>query len=359
VTVRDRERTTQQEERETPVRDELRRIASDARFAMRLAAGRAQLPPPTPPDGPDPYGNPDPEWLRIDWQRHRREVDVVGARTNYVEMGEGPPLVLVHGLSGAWQSWLEQIPYLARTHRVVAMDLPGFGGSPMPPWEISIPSYGRFIRDLCERLGIERCSLVGNSMGGFIATELAITEPRRVDELVLVSAAGITWARARREPAALLGRLGVAAAPLALKFQLSGIRRPGLRHRAFRGVFHDPNSLRRELLWENVVPALTSSPGYLDALTTLFGYDIRDRLEEIEVPTLIVWGRNDRVVPVPAALSYKRRIGANAELEIFDRCGHVPQIERPVRFNRVLERFLGRATSAGSGGWRPAGSAPA
>ena len=95
------------------------------------------------------------------------------------------------------------------------------------------------------------------------------------------------------------------------------------------------------MLWENIVPALRS-PGYYDALTTLWGYDIRHRLEEIDVPTLIVWGRNDRVVPVPAALSYKRRIGENAELVIFDRCGHVPQIERPVRFNRTLEDFLAR-----------------
>jgi len=68
--------------------------------------------------------------------------------------------------------------------------------------------------------------------------------------------------------------------------------------------------------------------------------DIRDRLEEIGVPTLIVWGRNDRVVPVPAALSYKKRIGDNAELVIFNHCGHVLQMERPVRFNRLLERFL-------------------
>jgi 2-hydroxy-6-oxonona-2,4-dienedioate hydrolase len=84
------------------------------------------------------------------------------------------------------------------------------------------------------------------------------------------------------------------------------------------------------------------SPGYFDAMSNLFGYDIRDRLEEIGVPTLIVWGRNDRVVPVPAALSYKKLIGDNAELVIFDECGHAPEIERPVRFNRVIERFLAR-----------------
>ena len=327
-----------------PVREELRRIASDTAYAFKLARGRIYLPAATPSDGPDPYGNPDPEWLRIDWREHRRQVDVVGAKVNYVEMGEGPPLLFVHGLSGCWQNWLENIPYFARTHRVVALDLPGFGGSPMPPWEISIPAYGRFLRDFCERLGVGRSSLVGNSMGGFIATEVAITEPDRVDDLVLVSAAGITWARARREPAAMIGRVGRAAAPVLLRFHMQGIKRPRLRRNYFQGVFFDPDGLRREMLWENVVPAL-QSPGYYDALTTLWGYDIRDRLEDIGGPTLIVRGRNDRVVPVPAAVSYRKRIGKNAELVIFDHCGHVPQIERPARFNRLLEEFLARSGS--------------
>ena len=330
-----------QRQDEVTVGEAIRRVAADTSYAIRLATNRAPLPPPTPSDGHDPYGEPDPEWLRIDWREHLRQIDVVGSQTNYVEVGEGPPLVFVHGLSGAWQNWLEQIPHFARSHRVVALDLPGFGASPMPPWEISIPAYGRFVRDFCERLEIEHCALVGNSMGGFIATEVAIAEADRVDKLALVSAAGITWARARREPAAVLGRVGRAATPLFLKLQLSGIRRPGLRHRSFRGVFHDPNSLRPELLWENIVPAL-QSPGYFDAMTTLVGYDIRHRLEEIDDPTLIVWGRNDRVVPVPAALSYKKRIGANADLHIFDHTGHVPQMERPVRFNRLLEGFLSR-----------------
>src|SRR4029453_19302027 len=116
---------------------------------------------------------------------------------------------------------------------------------------------------------------------------------------------------------------------------------PKARQRAFGGVFYDPNGLPREMLWEKLVPAFHST-GYFDAIRNLVGYDIRDRLEEIGVPTLIVWGRNDRVVPVPAALSYEKRIGDNAELVIFDRCGHVPQIERPTRFNRVPEDFLER-----------------
>ena len=322
------------------VGEALRRVAADTGFALRVATNRVELPAATPSVGPDPYGNPDPEWMRIDWRRHLRRVDVVGTEVNYVEIGEGPPLVFVHGLSGAWQNWLENLPHFARHHRAIALDLPGFGGSPMPPWAISIPAYGRFLRDFCERIGVGPCSIVGNSMGGFIATEVAVADPERIEKLALVSAAGITWARARREPAAMVGRLARAATPLALRFQTSaGIRRRRARHLSFQGVFFDPNGVRRELLWENIVPAL-QSPGYLEAMTNLVGYDIRHRLEEISEPTLIVWGRNDRVVPVPAALAYERRIGDNARLEIFDHTGHVPQLERPVRFNRVLEGFL-------------------
>ena len=330
----------QAQESDVTVREALRKVASDTGFALKLATNRVDLPSATPADGPDPYGDPDPEWLGIDWGEHRREVDVVGTRVKYVEMGEGPPLVFVHGLSGAWQNWLENLPHFARGHRIIALDLPGFGSSPMPRWEITIPGYGRFLRDFCERIGVERCTLVGNSMGGFIATEVAVAEPERVEKLVLVSAAGITWARARREPAAMIGRMVRAATPLTMRWQTGvGMLRPRARRMSWAGVVHHPDGMRRELLWENLVPAL-DSPGYLDAFVNLTGYDIRDRLGDIEDPTLIVWGRNDRVVPVPAAFSYQRRIGDNARLEIFDETGHVPQLERPVRFNRLLDRFL-------------------
>ena len=88
------EKVEQKEERERgerPVRDELRRIASNAGFAMRLAAGRAQLTPPTPSDGPDPYGNPDPDWLRVDWREHLRQIDVVGVASRRTGHAAVPP----------------------------------------------------------------------------------------------------------------------------------------------------------------------------------------------------------------------------------------------------------------------------
>jgi pimeloyl-ACP methyl ester carboxylesterase len=297
------------------------------------------LDPTPPPEGiSDAYGSADPEWLGIDWREHLRWADVEGTRVHYCELGSGPPLVFVHGLSGAWQNWLENIPHFARTHRVIALDLPGFGASPVPEWEISIEAYGRLLGGLCDELGVERCNLVGNSMGGFVAAEVAISDPERIDRLALVSAAGISHARMRRTPATASARVAAAMAPYAFKVHEQALTRPVLRHYALGGVFYKPTALRPEILWENVHAGL-DAPGFLAAVQGLVGYDFTDRLPEIEVPTLIVWGRQDRVVPPADGQEFERLI-PGSRLVVFDRCGHVPQLEKPARFNALLEEFL-------------------
>jgi pimeloyl-ACP methyl ester carboxylesterase len=311
----------------------------ELRQAREMYVPTTAAPAATPAEGPDPYGREDSPWHDIDWRPHLHTADVHGAKVNYAEMGEGPPILFVHGLGGSWQNWLEQMPDFAANHRVIAPDLPGFGESPMPPWEISMPAYARFIHDFCEEVGFGKGTVVGSSLGGFVASELAISEPDRVEHLILVSSAGVTWSRARREPAQVIGRIMRAAAPLAFRYQMEGLRRPRLRQQAFRGIFHDPNGLDPRLLFEVTLPAL-KAPGFYDAMTTLVGYDIREKLQEIEVPTLLIWGRNDRVVPVRSAPYYQELIGDNAEMVIFDRCGHVPMLERPERFNRLMAEFL-------------------
>jgi pimeloyl-ACP methyl ester carboxylesterase len=301
-------------------------------------AGPGKRPDPTPAAGPDPYGNPEAEWMEIDWSEHLRSAEIGGTPVNYVEMGEGPPIVFVHGLSGCWQNWLEQIPHFARTNRVLALDLPGFGRSPMPPWEISIPEYGRLLDDFCRQFNVHSSTLVGNSMGGFVAAEASIAQPDWVEKLVLVSAAGITHARMRKEPAEMAARMAAAMAPLAFRFQEGSLRRARLRWGAFRGVFHAPHRMRPELLWEQYHGAM-GAPAMVDAVRSLVGYDFTDRLESVEDPTLIVWGRNDRIVPPRDADGYARHL-RNSRVVVFDRCGHCPQLERPQRFNRLLEDFL-------------------
>jgi pimeloyl-ACP methyl ester carboxylesterase len=288
------------------------------------------------------YGNPDPtpEWLRIDWRQHLRRVDLPGAEgMNYVEIGEGEPIILVHGLAGCWRNWLENIPYFARTHRVLVPDLPGFGHSPMPSWKITMANYGRLLHDFCERLGLDRvAALVGNSMGGFISTEAVIEEPERFDRLVLISAAGISFAEANGRHAQAVGRMVKAAAPFLAGDRRAWLTRPRGRKLAFGRVFRNPNKLRPELLAEQGSPGL-QSPGFAEAMATIAGYDTRERLPEIEIPTLVVWGLNDQIVPVEAALGYHRLI-PKSRLEIFERTGHLPMLERPQRFNPLLEEFI-------------------
>jgi pimeloyl-ACP methyl ester carboxylesterase len=285
------------------------------------------------------YGNADPEWLKIDWREHLHRVELPGAEVNYAEIGEGEPVLFVHGIAGCWQNWLENLPHFGRTHRAIALDLPGFGESPMPSWPIDMPAYGRLIHDFCEKLGIDRAAaLVGNSMGGFVSTEAVIERPSRFGKLVLVSAAGISFAeRQGRQDAALL-RMFEATIPSLAGARSTWITRARGRRVAFGSIFNYPNRVRPELLWEQIDPSVRS-PGFADSARAITGYDTRHRLPEIEVPTLIVWGLRDRIVPVEAAIGYRRMI-PESRLELFERTGHVPQMERPKRFNSLLDEFL-------------------
>jgi pimeloyl-ACP methyl ester carboxylesterase len=156
--------------------------------------------------------------------------------------------------------------------------------------------------------------------------------------LVLVSAAGLinTWLPHERGVAtsrawSTFGRPFGAAARFV-------VTHPRARYAMFRFFMRYPGRLRKELLWEQMASGLPA-PGFADSLDAVIEYDARDRLEEIQIPTMIVWGMDDWVISAAAALSYHRRI-PHSRLEIFERTGHVPQLERPARFNRVLEEFL-------------------
>jgi pimeloyl-ACP methyl ester carboxylesterase len=287
---------------------------------------------------PDRYGpGPDSEWRRINWSEHQRWVEVAGSPVHYVELGEGPPLVLVHGLAGSWQNWLETIPYFARAHRVLAPDLPGFGASPMPPDKITMPGYGRLVDGFSAAVGVERGAVVGHSMGGFIAAEVAIQHSQRVERLALVSAAGITAEHQRNEPVlALMRRFEAALTWASTHPSPRFFMRPRTR-RAMGLVFAHPEKMPGPLLVEQTEGS--GKPGFIDALDALSDYPLRDRLERIPVPTLIVWGDRDKLVPLHDADVFGELI-PNARKIVYADTGHVPMLERPARFNRDLEQFL-------------------
>jgi pimeloyl-ACP methyl ester carboxylesterase len=290
------------------------------------------------------------EWRDIDWRRHQRWVELPGGPVNVIERGDGPPLVFVHGHSGRWANWLANIPHFSRSHRVVAMDLPGFGHSPMPREDITIANYGRTLGALLDRLGIKTAPVVGNSMGGFAAAELAIKAPRRVERLVLVSAAGLATKYLglsneffRRRSSVAFARLVNAYASIPDARAETLVRRPRLRRRVLDVLARHPERLSGPMCFELIRG--TGKPAALPATDAIMDYDYRDRVRDIGCPTLIVWGRNDRVVPFSSAGEYHELI-ADSRLEVFDDTGHVPMVERPARFNAVLEGFLAEEPAA-------------
>ena len=203
-----------------------------------------------------------------------------------------------------------------------------------------MPAYGRLLHDFCEKLGIEGATLVGNSMGGFIAVEAATAKPGPVR----AARAGLGGGDPQHLEPGGAGRPrppgpGSSSARTWLGDGREIVSRPRARELVFRPFFRYPGRLREDLLLEQIEGGLTQADGFDDALQALIRHDIRERLAEIEMPTLIVWGLSDRVIPVAAAISYHRRI-PHSRLEIFERTGHVPQLERPLRFNALLDEFL-------------------
>jgi pimeloyl-ACP methyl ester carboxylesterase len=288
-------------------------------------------------------------WMDIDWRAHQRWVTVAGRAMNVIDIGPGlnasPPtpargtMVFVHGLSGSWQNWLEQLPvFAAAGWRCVAMDLPGFGWSDMPREKITIPRYAAWLDQLLQALGVSRAVVVGNSMGGFIGLELAITFSTWVDRLVLVSAAGLTietqrglfWAvkPVGRALAMTTGWLASRSDELA--------RRRRSRLAMFSIVAAHPEKLPAPLVAEQLRGS--GKPGFIDAFDALTDYPIRDRLAEISAPTLVVWGEDDPLVPVRDAWELGRLI-PHARVVVYEDTGHVAMLERPDAFNALVSEF--------------------
>jgi pimeloyl-ACP methyl ester carboxylesterase len=292
-------------------------------------------------------------WLDIDWPAHTHRAIVDGSQMNYVDIGSGPPLVFVHGLGGSWQNWLENLPHFAKTHRCIAPDLGGFGESEPLEGEVSIERYARSLHELLGQLGIESAPVIGNSMGGFIALDLAIRHPELVERLVLVSAA-VLWQEYRRaKPLVVLanvteGTLG----RLLIGVQPRLATRPRLRETALRfGGFAKPRKLPRELQRELILTARRTE-GFLPGLKALADYPLREELAEVKIPTLIVWGDADPLVGVSHAKELESLISGSRAV-VYERTGHVVQAERPERFNADVEEFLAGDRALGGAGDQP------
>ena len=299
----------------------------------------------------------DAAWMGVDWAALQRTHTIAGQRVNVLDTGApagagpsapgDPALLFLHGWSSNWQIFLLTIPAFMESHRVVALDLPGFGASDLPRERLSIRGYARTVDAVCDELGIERVAVVGSSMGGFIGAELALSFSTRVERLVLVSAAGLSTEHLRRRTSLAAAHLVATGAPHALRLQSPVVRRPRLRRAAMQWALRYPERLSVPLAQELVLSF--GKPGFVDGLRAIMDYSYRERLAEIAIPVLVVWGRDDLLVPVADAYAYAELIGDNARVEVFEDTGHAPMLERPSRFNELLRRFLAGAAEPEAG----------
>jgi pimeloyl-ACP methyl ester carboxylesterase len=270
-----------------------------------------------------------------------RYIKVGNINTRYWESGDkGTPVILVHGLGGSLENWVRNIESLGQRYRVYAPDLKGFGRTDKTPVLRDLDELMQFFNDFMAVQHIGKASLVGNSMGGGLVLAFAIQFPQKVDKLVLVDNA-------------LMGRdviidFKVVSVPI-LGELLSRTSRKSTAS-LWRKVVFDPSLVTEELV--ELTYQLAIIPGASKALlaTARAGIGIRGQrakltrplLEgaaKIGVPTLIIWGQQDRIIPVAHAHIAAKTI-PRARLEIFDRCGHMPQLEHPDKFNALVLEFL-------------------
>jgi pimeloyl-ACP methyl ester carboxylesterase len=246
---------------------------------------------------------------------------VRGCNISLMRGGAGRPLLILHG-AGGMGGWAPYMADLARRHDVIVPEHPGFGASDTPDWLDTIPDLANFYLDFLDQQGLDNVDLVGFSIGGWIAAELAARNTRRLASLTLVAAAGIHVK-------------GVAQVDSFLRSDEQRIR----------DMFHDPK--RAEEVMRHVLVPELDDINLRNRTTTAKliwqprGYDpqLQKWLHRIDVPTLLVWGADDRLFPKEYAAAWQRLI-PDSKAVIIPECGHLPQIEQRPAFVAALEGFF-------------------
>lgn len=272
----------------------------------------------------------------------KRYVHVDGVIGQVLTGGEGPPVVLLHGDGDSPAVWQRVFPALVREHRVFAPGLPGHSDTDKPRIDYSREYLTEFMSRFLDALELDRCVLVGNSLGGQTALRLALAEPERFPALVLLDSSGLGW---EVNPS-----LAIETLPFAGELAAAFARAP------FGGALRQMSRVS-ELFWRyDRAPAswlaeqsrLAALPGFLDAAIAAkravigpWGQRevLLDQLHRLMMPTLVAWGANDAVVPVVHAHRAVDRL-PNGELAVIPDCGHMAHVERPDEFLAALLPFL-------------------
>ncbi len=253
-----------------------------------------------------------------------RSVSVAGHKICYYDIGSGPPLVLVHGLGGDADQWAFCFEALSAAHRVIAVELLGFGRSDKPPAPYRIATFVEMLDGFLSALAVPRASLLGHSLGGWIIAALALQSPGKVDRLVLNNSAGIDagW----RRP------------PVDLHLSTHAHMREILE-----AMFFDKRLVTSDLVDLAYAQHLERGDGpTIDSVIETFPLPdekLERRLGGLKAPTLLLWGEQDALTPLAMAREFERRI-PGARLDIIPECGHFPCLEKPAEFSQRVLKFL-------------------
>jgi pimeloyl-ACP methyl ester carboxylesterase len=267
-------------------------------------------------------------------------LDVAGIKVHLRDEGprdDASPIVLLHGTGSSLHAWDDWASALTDRRRVIRYDMAGFGlTGPSPDGVYSVDDDVRLLIAVLDRLGVERCVLGGNSLGGAVAWRTALAHPARVDKLILVDAGGYP-AHSQSIPIGFrLARLPVISSLLTHTLPRS------LVVQGLHNTFGDPGRVTPEMVERAI--AMNQREGNRRALVERFRQrrpdGLAQRIPELKLPTLIVWGGRDRLIPPEDAERFRRDI-AGSVLAVFDDLGHAPEEEDPARTVTAVKRFLG------------------
>ena len=267
-----------------------------------------------------------------------RFIDIKGVRMRYFVGGEGPPLILVHGLGGAAANWTELVPLLMRRHRLLVPDLPGHGGSTALPAVAGLEPFADRVALVAEREGMLPAPVVGHSLGGLVVLRMALRRPEDVPAVVLAAAAGLSIGNVvGRQMLSVFST--IRPGRLAGRYRARVSRSPLLRRLVFGVVsVADPVGLTDSAV-EGFLAAHLLHTDVDSAWQALRADDPREELESVRCPVLVLWGAEDSQLPLDDAFEYTRRL--RARLRVIPGCGHLLIGERPDACGSAIEDFLG------------------
>jgi len=265
---------------------------------------------------------------------HFAEID--GVRIHYQEKGTGTPLVLLHGYTSSTYSWKDVFEPLAKSFHVIAVDLKGFGLSGKPDGDYTRRAQAILVAHLLDRLNIDKAWLCGSSMGGEVALNVALDNPRRVAGLILIDSGGVQVPGGDSVAPSYLLIPVVGRVLTALALSSDKLVREGLQK-----SFYDRSKVTNERVAAYYLPLKTRG-GQLAALRARlqFGqFPVEPELGRINVDTLILWGAQDSLIPLAAGYKFNALI-KRSKLVTFENCGHLPQEEMPARTIDEITRFI-------------------